>query len=162
MRLDPRTPDRLTHAARRFERIEQRFAEFNVALEWFKSPQCPLRQVTVEHGGDSRSVIVSFGTTKVVLRLLLVLPEDGVAAGQVICTRSQPSLGAVEPMITSFTFDAQGRTSFEVGADGDPIEMEQHAAEIMMHVLEVAARPIEPDINPFGAAAGGQNANARL
>lgn len=162
MRLDPRTPDRLIHAARRFERIEQRFAEFNAALEWFKSPQCPLRHVTVEHGDDSRCIIASFGTTKVVLRLLLVLPADVVAAGQVICTRSQPKLGVVEPMIMSFTFDAQGRTSFEVGTDGDPIEMGQHAAEIVMHVLEVAARPIEPAINSFGAAAGSQNANARL
>lgn len=39
---------------------------------------------------------------------------------------------------------------------------EQHAAEIVMHVLEVAARPIEPSINSFGAPAGSQNANARL
>lgn len=65
-------------------------------------------------------------------------------------------------MITSFTFDAQGRTSFEVGADGDPVEMERHAVEIVMHVLEAAARPIESDISPFDAPAGGQNANARL
>lgn len=157
MRLDPRTPDRLIHAARRFERIEQRFGEFNAALEWFKSPRCPLRQVTVEQGDDSRCVIASFGTTKVVLRLLLVLPEDGVAEGQVICTRAQPKLGVVDPMITAFTFDAQGRTSFELGADGDPIEMEQHATEIVAHVLEAASRPIE-----FDAAVGGQNANARL
>ena len=142
--------------------IEQRFAEFNAALEWFKSPQCPLRQVTVEHGDDLRCIIATFGTTKVVLRLHLVVPEDGVAAGQVICTRSQPKLGVVEPMITSFTFDAQGRTSFEVGADGDPIEMGQHAVEIVMHILEAAARPIKPDISPFGAPADGQNANARL
>jgi hypothetical protein len=162
MRLDPKTPDRLIHAARRFERIEQRFAEFSGALDWFKGPQCPLRQVTVQQGDDSRCVIASFGTTKATLRLLLVLPEDGVAAGQVICTRSQPKLGVVEPMIMSFTFDAQGRTSFEVGADGDPIEMGQHAVEIVMHVLEAAARPIEPEVNPFGAAAGSQNANARL
>lgn len=157
MRLDPRTADRLIHAARRFERIEQRFADFKAALEWFRSPQCPLRSVTVEPCDDSRCVIALFGTTKVVLRLLLVLPEDGVAAGQVICTRAQPKLGVVDPIVTSFTFDAQGRTSFELGEDGDPIEMEQHAAEIVVHVLEAAARPIEHD-----AAVGGQNANARL
>ena len=162
MRLDPRTPDRLIHAARRFERIEQRFGEFNTALEWFRSPQCPLRQVTVEQGENSRCVIASFGTTKVALRLLLVLPEDGVATGQVICIRALPKFGVIDPPIASFTFDAQGRTSFEVGADGDPIEMGQHAVEIVMHVLEAAARPIEPEINPFGAAAGSQNANARL
>lgn len=162
MRLDPRTPDRLINAARRFERIEQRFGEFNAALDWFKSPECPLRQVTVEQGDNSRCVIASFGTTKVVLRLLLVLPEDGVAAGQVICTQAQPRLGAVEPVIMSFTFDTQGRTSFEVGADGDPIEMGQHAVEIVMHALRAAARPIEPEIGPFGTAAGSQNANARL
>jgi hypothetical protein len=157
MRLDPRTPDRLIHAARRFERIEQRFAEFIAALEWFKSPQCQLRQVTVEQGDDSRCVIASFGTTKVVLQLLLVLPEDGVAAGQVICTRAQPKLGVVDPMITSFKFDAQGLTSLDLGEDGDPIEMEQHAAEIVAHVLEAASRPIEHD-----TAVGAQNANARL
>lgn len=162
MRLDSRTPDRLIHAARRFERIEQRFGEFCAALEWFKDPQCPLRQVTVEQGDDSRCVIASLGTTKVALRLLLVLPDDGVAAGQVTCTRSQPSLGVVEPMIMSFTFDAQGRTSFEVGADGDPVEMGQHAVEIVMHVLEAAARPIEPEVNPVGRETGSQNANARL
>ena len=162
MRLDPRTPDRLIHAARRFERIEQRFGEFNTALEWFRSPQCPLRQVTVEQGENSRCVIASFGTTKVALRLLLVLREDGVAATECKSPAPQPKLGVVEPLIMSFTFDAQGRTSFEVGADGDPIEMGQHAVEIVMHFLEAAARPIEPEINPFGAAAGSQNANARL
>lgn len=101
MPLDPRTPDRLIHAARRFERIEQRFAEFSAALEWFKSPQCPLRQVTMEQGDDSRCIIASFGTTKVVLRLLLVLPEDGVAAGQVICTRSQPKLCPASTIVSA-------------------------------------------------------------
>lgn len=54
MQLDPRTPDRLIHAARRFERIEQRFGEFSAALEWFKSLQCPLRQVRVEQSEDAR------------------------------------------------------------------------------------------------------------
>jgi hypothetical protein len=116
----------------------------------------------VEQGEDSRCVVASFGTTRVVLRLHLVLPGDGVAAGQVICTRSQPKLGAADPLITSFTFDAQGRTSFEVSADGDPVELEQHAVEIVLHVLETAARPIHPDITPLGAATGSQNANARL
>src|SRR5687768_11569 len=134
MQLDAKTLDRLIHAARRFERIEYQFAEFRATLEWFKSPQCPFREVTVEPGEDARSVIASFGTTKVVLRLLLVLPGDGVAKGQVICTRAQPKFSAVDPMITSFTFDAQGQTSFELGADGDPIEMGQHAPEIVMHV----------------------------
>ncbi len=153
MRLDPKTPDRLIHAARRFERIEQRFAGFKAALEWFESPQCPLGSVTVEPGGDSHCVIASFGTSKVVLRLLLVLPEEGVATGQVICTLALPKFGVVDPTITSFTFDAQGRTSFELGEDGDPIEMEQHAVEIMMHVLEAAVRPIETDINQLGAPA---------
>ena len=153
MRLDPKTPDRFIHAARRFERIEQRFADFKAALEWFGSPQCPLSSVTVEPGDDSRCVIASFGTTKVVLRLLLVLPEDGVATGQVICIRALPKIGVVDPTLTSFTFDAQGRTSFELGEDGDPIEIEQHAVEIMMHVLEAAVRPIETDINQLGAPA---------
>lgn len=157
MRLDLRTPDRLIHAARRFERIDQRFAEFNSALEWFKSPQCPMRQVMVEQGDDPRCVIASFGTTKVVLRLFLVLSEDGVAMGQVICTRAQPKLGVVDPVITSFSFDAQGRTTFELGTDGDAIELEQHAVEIVAHVLEAALRPIELD-----GAVGCQNANARL
>ena len=162
MRLDPRPPDRLIHAARRFERIEQRFAEFSGALAWFKSPQCPLRQVTVEQGEDPRCVIASFGTTRVVLRLHLVLPDDGVAAGQVICIRSQPKLGTADSLVTWFMFDAHGRTSFELGADGDPVEMEQHAVEILLHVLEAATRPVEPEVNPFDRAAGSQNANARL
>ena len=155
MRIDPRTPDRLVNAARRFETIEHQFTEFKAALEWFKSARCPVRQVTVEPGDDSRCVIASFGMTQVVLRLLLVLPEDGIAAGQVICTRAHPKFNLVDPVITSFTFNAQGRTSFEVGADGDPIEMEQHAVEIVMHVLEKALRPIEPYINQLGLAAVG-------
>ncbi len=155
MRLDPRTLDRLIQAARRFERIEQRFAAFRAELEWFATPQCPLRAVTVESGDDSRCVIASFGTTKVVLRLLLVLPEHGVATGQVICTRALPKFGIVDPTIASFTFDAQGRTSFELGEDGDLIEMEQHAVEILMHVLEAAVRPIETDTNQLGAPAAG-------
>ena len=155
MRIDSRTLDRLIHAARRFERIEQRFAAFKAALAWFTTPQCPLQSVAVEQGDDSRCVIASFGTTKVVLRLLLVLPEDGVATGQVICTRALPKLGVVDPPITSFTFDAQGRTSFDLGEDGDSIEMEQHAVEIMMHVLEAGIRPIKIDTNQLGAPAVG-------
>lgn len=162
MRLDPRTLDRLIHAARRFERIEQRFGEFYSALGWFNDPQCPLRQVTVEQGDDSRCVIASLSTTKIAIRLLLVLPDDGVAAGQVICTRLQPKLGGVDPMIMSFSFDAQGRTSFEVGADGDPVEMGQHGVDIVLHVLEAAVRPVDPEIDPTSGAAGSQNANARL
>lgn len=154
MRLDPRTQDRLIHAARRFERIEQRFAEFSSALDWFKSPQSPLRQVTVEQGDDLRCVIASFGTTRVVLRLHLILGEDGVAAGQVVCTRSQPKLGTADPLIMSFTFDAQGRTSFEFSADGDPIEMGQHAVEIVLHALEAAARAVNTENNPLAAASG--------
>jgi hypothetical protein len=59
-------------------------------------------------------------------------------------------------------FDAQGRTSFEVGADGDPVEMGQHAVEILLHVLQAATRPVDPEISPFGGATGSQNANARL
>lgn len=162
MRLDPKTPDRLIHAVRRFERIEQRFTEFREALDWFKSPQCPLWQVTVEQGEDARCVIASFGTTRVVLRLHLTLPDDGVAAGQVICTRSQAQLGTADALVTLFMFDAQGRTSFEVGADGDPVEMGQHAVEIVLHVLQAATRPVDPEINPLGGATGTQNANARL
>lgn len=107
-------------------------------------------------------MIASFGTTRVVLRLLLVLPEDGVAVGQVICTRSQPNLDVAEPLITSFTFDAHGRTSFEVSADADPVEMGQHAVEILLHILETATRPIDLDNNPLGAEVGRQKANARL
>jgi hypothetical protein len=45
----------------------------------------------------------------------------------------------------------------EFGADGHLIEMEQHAAEIVAHILMAASRPIELD-----AAVGGQNANALL
>lgn len=142
MRLDPITPERLIRAARRFERIEQQFAEFSRALDWFKSPECPLRQVTVEQGEDLRCVIASFGTTKVALRLHLILGEDGVAAGQVVCTRSQPKLGATDPLIMSFTFDAQGRTSFDMSPDGDPVELGQNAVEIVMHALEAAARAV--------------------
>lgn len=150
MRLDPRTQDRLIQAARRFERLEQRFAEFRGALEWFKSPQCPLGQVVVEQGEDSRCVIASFGTTRVVLRMHLILNEDGVATGQVICTRSQPKLWAADPpLITSFRFDAQGRTSFEICADGEPVEMGQHGVEIVLHALEAAARAVNTDNNPL-------------
>lgn len=147
MQLDPRTPNRLIQASRRFEKIEHHFAAFKATLEWFKSPQCPLKQITVEVGDEARVVMVSLGTTKVVLRLLLVLPEDGIARGQVVCTRAQPKLSVVDPVVTSFSFDAQGRTSFAVDANEDPPEMGQHAAEIVMHVIEMAARPIELPIN---------------
>jgi hypothetical protein len=147
MKLDPKTLDRLIHAARRFDRIEQRFAEFKVALEWFKDPQGPLRSVTVELGDDPRCITVSFATIKVALRLLLVIPDSGVATGQVICTKVLPKFGAIDRVLASFTFDAQGRTSFVVGPNDDPVEMEQHAVEIVLHLLEMAARPEELDSN---------------
>lgn len=145
MKLDPKTPDRLIHAARRFDRIEQRFAEFKVALDWFKDPQGPLRSVTVELGDDPRCITVSFATIKVALRLLLVIPDSGIATGQVICTKVLPKFGVVDRVLASFTFDAQGRTSFVAGANDDPVEMEQHAVEIALHFLELAVRPEELD-----------------
>jgi hypothetical protein len=147
MKLDPKTPDRLIHAARRFDRIEQRFAEFKVALEWFKRPEGPLSSVTVELGDDPRCVAVSFATIKVDLQLLLVIPDNGVATGQVICTKVLPKYGELDQVLASFTFDAQGRTSFVVGANDDPVEVEQHAVEIVLHLLELAARPEELDSN---------------
>lgn len=147
MKLDPKTAERLIHAARRFDRIEQRFAEFKVALDWFKDPQGPLRSVTVELADDPRCIIVSFAAIKMSLRLLLVIPDSGVATGQVICTKVLPKFDVVDPVLASFTFDAQGRTSFEVGANGDPVEMEQHAVDIVLHLVELAARPEELDSN---------------
>lgn len=147
MKLDPKTPERLIHAARRFDRIEQRFAEFKVALDWFKDPQGPLRSVTVELDDDPRCLTVSFATIKIALRLLLVIPDSGIATGQVICTKVLPKIDVVDPVLASFAFDAQGRTSFEVGANSDPVEMEQHAVDIVLHLVELAARPEELDSN---------------
>lgn len=143
MQIDPRTTRRLEQAAHRFQRIDGQFADFRRSLAWLQTDRCPVRGVTVEADEEPRCVTVSFGTVSILLRLLLVLPAGGPAAGQVTCTRTRPRYDVVDPVIASFTFDAQGRTSFEFPVNGDVIELESQGPDIVLHLLEMAAQPID-------------------
>lgn len=139
MHLTVNVLDRISNAERRFERLRQKFAIFIRNLEFFTEPRCPVRGVAVATTADGNFCTVSFATVVVGFRLLFSLSSDGAAAGRVVCTLEAPIFTEIKPVLGSFKFNPQGFTDFEVTEGADLIEMEQHAAELVLHFVKCSA-----------------------
>lgn len=144
MRLTANIVDRLSNAERRFVRLKEKFSVFVRQLEFFSEPRCPVRGVVITASSDGNFCTASFTTVTVGFRLLFTLAPNDVAAGKVVCTLEAPVFTETKPVLGSFTFKPQGLTDFEVAEGADPIDMEQHAIELVLHFVNAALERPEP------------------
>lgn len=143
MHLTDNLVDRLSNVDRRFERLKEKFFDFVRQLEFFSEPRCPVRGVVVISSLDETFFSASFATVTVGFRLILNLTPDAVASGKVVCTLESPIFTENKPLLGFFTFKPSGITNFEVPAEEDPIDIEQHAVEIVLHFVNAALERCE-------------------
>ncbi|MCK6407427.1 MAG: hypothetical protein L6Q60_15625, partial [Rhodocyclaceae bacterium] len=76
------------------------------------------------------------------IALLLAAPKNG---GITVCSRQIPGLYKERDILDSFTFLGNGSTDINVEQGRDPIEMEYHAIEIVLHFVQMAIQKPLPD-----------------
>ena len=140
MKLAPDSFDRLLQTDTRFNRFDDKFKLFLQQLTFFNEPRCPLKGVVVEAAADSRSVTIRYRTVTVTLRLLFQLNEQNSPTARVEGTLEKPGDAKSIEKLGTFTFNPQGFTDFDPDADGDPIDLEGKALEIVVHFLTLALK----------------------
>ncbi len=140
MKLAPEAFERLTQIDTRFNRLGDKFNLFLQQLTFFNEARCPLKGVVVEAAADARCVSVQYRTVKLTLRLLFQLNEQNSPSARVVVTLEKPDDGKFNEELGAFTFNLQGFTDFELDADGDPIDLEGKALEIVVHFLSLALK----------------------
>ena len=140
MKLTPDAFNRLIQTDPRFNRFDEKFKLFLQQLTFFNEPRCPLKGAVVEAAADARAVTVKYRTVTLTLRLLFQLNEQNSPLARVEASIVRPGDSKSIENLGAFTFNPQGSTDFEPEADGDPIDLEGKALEIVVHFLTLALK----------------------
>lgn len=139
MQLKPNLVERIGYVDKRFNQLREKFSVFLTNLDYFAEPKCHIPGVKVTKAADGLSCSVAFATVVIEDRFLVSMRKDGSGpTGHVICTLEAPLFMEEVPLLGSFTFKGKGTTDFEPPANADPIEIDTHAAELVMHFVELA------------------------
>jgi len=138
MKLTQNPLARLQNAERHFNQIESTFDNFVKRLDFFKEPSCPTRGVVVAVQEQRRAFVVTYKTVRLLFRLLLTLTPQGVASALVVCTWADQDDKGSRVELGRFAVDRSGRIDFEDASDGDQIDLEGMAPEIITHFLLLA------------------------
>ena len=140
MKLAPDAFDRLIQTDTRFNRFDEKFRLFLQQLTFFNEPRCPLKGVVIEVAADARAVTVKYRSVTLNLRLFFQLNEQNSPSARVEGTLDKPGDDETFEKLGTFTFNPQGFTDFEPDADGDPVDLEGRALEIVIHFLTLALK----------------------
>ena len=135
MKLTPNPIVRLQNAERHFAQIEAIFGAFVQKLSFFKDSTCPTRGVIVQVADDGKTVEVNYKTVRIAFRFLVTLTAQGAASGLVVCNWADRDDKSPKVELGRFAFDRSGRTNYEDPTDGDPVDLEGMAPEIVSHFL---------------------------
>ena len=140
MKLAPDAFDRLIQTDTRFNRFDEKFKRFLQELTFFNEPRCPLKGVNIEAAADARAVTVKYRTVTLNLRLFFQLNGQNSPYARVEGTFDKPGDDKTFEKLGTFTFNPQGFTDIEPDADGDPVDLEGKAVEIVIHFLTLALK----------------------
>ena len=138
MKLTAHTFERLAQADSRFSRFDDRFNAFLQRLTFFNESHCPVKGITIELVPTERRFTAKYRTVVVGFRMFFQLNAQGTTSARVVCTLEEPYAEAIKASLGIFTFNAQGFTDLEVDQEGDPIELEEMAPEIVVHFIQLA------------------------
>ena len=138
MKLNPQALERLSQADLRFNRFDERFKTFLQQLPFFNEPRCPIKGITVEVAPDERGFSAKYRTIKIAFRMLLQLNAQGAPSARVECWLEEPKEGEKRVSLGNFTFNPLGATNFDPDPEGDPVDLEGMAPEILLHFIHLA------------------------
>ena len=138
MKISHKVVDEIIHIERRYTRLTQIFAGFVERAQYFVEENSPLKALELKVSADGSSLDANFAGIHLRFQLLPGYGDDGSVRGRVVCSRQIPGLYKESDILGSFTFLGNGNTDFEVEQGGDPIEMEYHAIEIVLHFVQMA------------------------
>ncbi len=138
MKISHKVVDEIIHIERRYTRLTQIFAGFVERAQYLVGENSRLKVLKLKVSADGSSLDAIFAGIHLRFQLLPGYGEDGSVRGWVVCSRQIPGLYKESDILGSFTFLGNGNTDFEVEQGGDPIEMEYHAIEIVLHFVQMA------------------------
>lgn len=138
MQISHKVVDEIIHVERRYTRLTQIFAGFVERAKYLVGENSPLKAFKLKVSADENSLDAIFAGIHLRFQLLPGYGEDGSVRGRVVCSRQVPGLYKESDILGSFTFLGNGNTDFEVEQGSDPIEMEYHAIEIVLHFVQMA------------------------
>lgn len=146
MQISHKVVDEIIHVERRYARLAQIFAEFVERAQYLAGENSPLKTLKLQVSADGNSLDAIFAGIHLRFQLLPVYGEDGSVRGRVVCSRQVPGLYKDSDVLGSFTFFGNGNTDFNVEEGGDPIDMEYHAIEIVLHFVQMAIQKPLPGL----------------
>lgn len=138
MKLTPKPFERLQSAEPNLNQLESHFKTFAERLSLFEKSSCPVRGVKVKTQEDGKSFVVTYKTVRLRFRLVLQLSLQGQATARIVCTWADSTDKMEVPELGSFTVDKNNNTDLVDSTDGDQIDLEGMAPEIVLHFLLAA------------------------
>lgn len=138
MELTKNVIERIAHVDKRYVRFRQVFATFVERAQLLVGPDSNIKGLRLETSAQENILDVFFAEMQIRFLLLVCYGEDGSPRGRVVCSREIPNLSDTNDILGSFSFSGQGATDFDVEQGHDPVEMEYHAIEIVLHFLNLA------------------------
>lgn len=143
MQISHKVVDEIIRVERRYTRLTQIFASFVERAQYLVGENSQLKALKLKVSADGSSLDAIFAGIHLRFQLLPGYGEDEVVRGRVVCSRQIPGLYKESDILGCFTFLGNGNTDFEVEQGNDPIEMEYHAIEIVLHFVQMAIqRPL--------------------
>ena len=146
MQISPKVVDEINHLERRYTRLAQVFAVFVERARYLVGENSPLKVLKMQVSADGSSLDAIFAGIHVRFQLLPSYAADGSVLGRVVCSRQISGLYKDNDILGCFTFLGNGNTDFNVDQGSDPIEMEYHAIEIVLHFVQMAIQKPLPDL----------------
>ncbi len=146
MQIGHKVVDEIIHVERRYTRLARIFADFVEKTQYLAGESSPLKALKLQVSADSSSLDALFAGIHVRFQLLPGYGEDGSVLGRVVCSRQIPGLHRDSDILGCFTFSGNGNTDFNVEQGHDPIEMEYHAIEIVLHFVQIAIQKPLPGL----------------
>lgn len=138
MRISNNVLDEISHVDRRYTRLARIFAGFVERAQYLVGENSPLKWLKLEVSSGGNCLDAVFADLHVRFQLLPSYGEDGSVRGRVVCSREIPHLYKDSDILGSFTFSADGNTDFDVEPGRDPVEIEYHANNIVLHFVHLA------------------------
>lgn len=145
MQISPKVVDEIIYLERRHTRLTQIFSVFVERAQYLVGENSPLKGFKMQVSPDSSSFDVIFAGLHVRFQLLPGYAADGSVLGRVVCSRQISGLYKDNDILGYFTFLGNGNTDFNIEQGCDPIEMEYHAIEIVLHFVQMAIQKPLPD-----------------
>jgi hypothetical protein len=135
MKLISNSYQKALHLSNLNKELKYFFERFFNESQRLTDPTYGFSGISFEDNLERNFFDVSYLGVQLRFEFNLCIGEDGVAEGNIYCSKESPNFSKEKNIIGTFKFDQAGKTNFESDNDQETVRLQYQAIEIISHFI---------------------------